>query len=412
VSDTLLARLSSTISRSTLEDLASHMGESDQAVSRGMELSTAAVLGGLLRKAGDSDTMRQVIDLAAKTPVNAVMSGVSGGQLTDSNSTVIAGTTHFLSSLFGGSQGAILDWIARESGLRAGAARTLLALGAQSVLSFIGTRVRDEGMTAGALSALLQSEAPNLRRALPAEFNEAFTTPSAGVRTSGPVTSQTIGIDPVIAEAVREQRSILPWLLPVAVILIGAFWLANRPGPTVTEAPVARAPIVGTSGRSVPMAPADAALGTMMPRRLSDGTTIIIPQRGVESRLLAFINDSNSSAGASTWFDFDRLLFATGSATLEPQSQEQLRDIAAILRASPNVHLKIGGYTDNVGSVDQNIRLSQDRANNVRAELVQFGVASDRLVAKGYGEAHPIGDNSTDAGRAMNRRISMLVTQR
>jgi hypothetical protein len=192
-----------------------------------MELSTAGVLGGLLRKAGDSDTMRQVIDLAAKTPVNAVMSGVSGGQLTDSNSTVIAGTTRFLSSLFGGSQGAILDWIARESGLRAGAARTLLALGAQSVLSFIGTRVRDEGMTAGGLSALLQSEAPNLRRALPAGFNEAFTTPSAGVRTSGPVTSQTIGIDPVVAEAMREQRSILPWLLPVAVVLIGAFWLAH-----------------------------------------------------------------------------------------------------------------------------------------------------------------------------------------
>jgi K(+)-stimulated pyrophosphate-energized sodium pump len=160
------------------------------------------------------------------------------------------------------------------------------------------------------------------------------------------------------------------------------------------------------------MAPADAALGTMMPRRLPDGTTIIIPQRGVESRLLGFIQDSNSTAGSSTWFDFDRLLFATGSATLEPQSQEQLRDIAAILRASPNVHLKIGGYTDNVGSVDQNIRLSQDRANNVRAELVQFGVARDRLDAKGYGEAHPVADNSTDAGRASNRRISMLVTQK
>ena len=48
----------------------------------------------------------------------------------------------------------------------------------------------------------------------------------------------------------------------------------------------------------------------------------------------------------------------------------------------------------------------------MKAELVQFGVASDRLAAKGYGEAHPIADNSTDAGRALNRRISMLVTQK
>jgi len=74
--------------------------------------------------------------------------------------------------------------------------------------------------------------------------------------------------------------------------------------------------------------------------------------------------------------------------------------------------VKIGGYTDNVGSAASNLALSQERADSVRSQLVSMGVDADRLTAEGYGEEHPVGDNSTDAGRAMNRRISMLVTQK
>jgi outer membrane protein OmpA-like peptidoglycan-associated protein len=128
--------------------------------------------------------------------------------------------------------------------------------------------------------------------------------------------------------------------------------------------------------------------------------------------LLAFIQDPATKPDKTTWFDFDRLLFNTGSATLQPQSMEQLNNIAAILKAYPATHLTIGGYTDNTGDAASNLKLSQDRANNVTAELVKLGVAKDRLVAKGYGEEHPVGDNSTEAGRAQNRRISMLVTQK
>ena len=82
-----------------------------------------------------------------------------------------------------------------------------------------------------------------------------------------------------------------------------------------------------------------------------------------------------------------------------------------ILNANPNVHLKIGGYADSADSTAENLQLSQERANNVVGELVRLGVAPDRLAAEGYGEEHRVADRPTDAGRAMNRRISMLVTQ-
>ena len=110
------------------------------------------------------------------------------------------------------------------------------------------------------------------------------------------------------------------------------------------------------------------------------------------------------------WLAFDRLVFETGSATLEPQSQEQLTNIVEILKAFPAVKVKIGGYTDNVGDPAANMKLSQDRAINVMNELIKGGIAADRLEAEGYGDQHPVGDNSTPEGRAMNRRIALRVT--
>jgi outer membrane protein OmpA-like peptidoglycan-associated protein len=208
---------------------------------------------------------------------------------------------------------------------------------------------------------------------------------------------------------VKKERSLLAWLVPLALLLLGLFWFFSQPHrPPVAETPApAPAPVAIT-----PPAIATPDLGNFVSRQLVDGTTLNIPERGVEGRLLAFIQNSNLSPDKTTWFDFDRLLFNTGSATLQPQSGEQLHNIAAILKAYPHVHLKIGGYTDNVGSADQNMKLSQARATNVMDELVHLGVAPARLTAQGYGEEHPVGDNSTAAGRSLNRRISMLVTQK
>jgi len=122
--------------------------------------------------------------------------------------------------------------------------------------------------------------------------------------------------------------------------------------------------------------------------------------------------DTSRPVDTTTWFDFDRLLFDTGSATLRPESSAQLHDVAAILKAHPQANVKIGGYTDNVGTSTSNHALSQERADSVKTQLVKMGVDSSRLTTEGYGEEHPVGDNSTEAGRAQNRRISMLVTQK
>ena len=390
---TMLASLSSMLNRSDIEGVARNLGESEQAVTRGMDLSATSILSALSRKAGDSEMMRQVIDLASKTPATALASAVGGGQYANPSSPLMAAGERLLSWLFGGSQGTILNSISRETGLRAAATSTVMALGAQSVMSFLGSRVRDEGMTATGLSGFLQREGANLKSMLPASFNEALPTepPPFGVRSGTPAASRLPEARVPSAEPSGRPGSIWLWLLPLLAILLGLLWWALRPKPPAITLP---------------------NLGSLVNLSLPDGTTLHVPQNGVEGQLLAFIQDPNRAPDSTSWFDFDRLLFDSGSATLQPQSQEQLQNIAAILKAYPNVHIRIGGYTDNTGSADQNLILSSGRANHVMAALVNLGVAPDRLDARGYGENHPIADNSTEEGRAKNRRISMLVTQK
>ncbi|MDX9788906.1 MAG: OmpA family protein [Desulfobacterales bacterium] len=132
----------------------------------------------------------------------------------------------------------------------------------------------------------------------------------------------------------------------------------------------------------------------------------------MENKLIDFIEDTQRPVDEKTWFSFDRLTFETGKATLRTESHEQLGNIAEILKAYPKVAIKIGGCTDNVGDPQANLKLSQQRANAVMADLVKLWVDPSRLKAEGYGQEHPIADNSTEEGRAKNRRIDLRITSK
>ena len=133
--------------------------------------------------------------------------------------------------------------------------------------------------------------------------------------------------------------------------------------------------------------------------------------KGIETNLVNFIK-SDKVVDKTTWFDFDRLTFNTGKATLKPESQEQLKNMADVLKAYPNVNVKLGGYTDNTGNANSNLKLSAERAVSVKTELVGMGIADSRLDAEGYGQEHAVASNDTEEGRAQNRRIAIRVTKK
>jgi outer membrane protein OmpA-like peptidoglycan-associated protein len=100
--------------------------------------------------------------------------------------------------------------------------------------------------------------------------------------------------------------------------------------------------------------------------------------------------------------------FDTGKSTIKPDSAGTLESAASALKAAATLKVEVGGHTDNVGTPEANLKLSQERAQAVMAALVQRGVKADRLTAKGYGQASPVADNRTDEGRGKNRRVELV----
>jgi OOP family OmpA-OmpF porin len=103
--------------------------------------------------------------------------------------------------------------------------------------------------------------------------------------------------------------------------------------------------------------------------------------------------------------------FAPGSAVIEASSAAALERLAAIFARCGEGATEIAGHTDSQGSQALNQRLSQARAEAVLDAMLVRGVRLDRLAARGYGEAHPVASNETEAGRALNRRIEFTAVQ-
>jgi OOP family OmpA-OmpF porin len=102
--------------------------------------------------------------------------------------------------------------------------------------------------------------------------------------------------------------------------------------------------------------------------------------------------------------------FDTGKADIKPQYQDNIAKVADYMKQYPTTTAVIEGHTDNVGSADYNMKLSQQRADNVVAYLVKnFGIEASRLEAKGYGFTRRVAYNSTPEGRQKNRRINAII---
>lgn len=100
--------------------------------------------------------------------------------------------------------------------------------------------------------------------------------------------------------------------------------------------------------------------------------------------------------------------FATGKATLAPESEKILTEIATLLKNNADWKLGVEGHTDNVGGKVANQKLSEQRAAAVVTWLTSNGVAKARLTSKGFGDSKPIADNATDEGKAKNRRVELV----
>jgi len=104
------------------------------------------------------------------------------------------------------------------------------------------------------------------------------------------------------------------------------------------------------------------------------------------------------------------VFFDTDSDKLSPASKAEMSELLSFLNKNYRLKIELGGHTDDQGSKAHNLNLSEQRAESVKKYLVDQGIPADRLSAKGYGAASPIADNSSEEGRAQNRRTEFTVT--
>jgi len=395
MAENIVGLLKEHLSEDVLGKIAGFLGEEKSGITSAVGSSLPSLLLGLIKKGTEPG--------GADNLVGMLQEGKHDGGILDNLGSVLDGgsvTTDLLSSgkgllasIFGDKAGGLGDMIASASGIRKESGSSLLGLLAPIVMGFLGKTLKSSGgFNAKGLMDLLLGQKDNVKAALPAGVSSLL----------GVGDLDRLGLEEVTAAAAPVKQKI-PWL-PVLIglaALLFFLWRSCSPPPPVMDV---GEKVVGEASQALD------ALGKFFGKKLPNGVELSIPEFGVENKLITFIEDAQLPVDDKTWFSFDRLTFETGKATLKPESQEQLQNIAEILKAYPKVSIKLGGYTDNTGDPQANLKLSQQRADTVMADLVKLGVDASRLEAEGYGQEHPVADNSTEEGRAQNRRIDMRVT--
>ena len=102
------------------------------------------------------------------------------------------------------------------------------------------------------------------------------------------------------------------------------------------------------------------------------------------------------------------ILFDVNKSTIKPESMGALNEIAKLMKDHADLKFEINGHTDSDGKADANLKLSQDRAEAVKAKLTEMGISNERLATKGFGATKPIDKNDTAEGKANNRRVEFV----
>lgn len=152
-------------------------------------------------------------------------------------------------------------------------------------------------------------------------------------------------------------------------------------------------------------------LSYLLQRRVDlANATIALRQEEETQRVRAKVLDIAKHTQRGEVVTFGDVLFDVGKANLKPGAFVNIQKLAEFLKQNPERKVLIEGFTDNTGSDALNMRLSQERADAVARELINYGISASRISTRGYGKAFPVASNATAADRAMNRRVEVTVS--
>jgi outer membrane protein OmpA-like peptidoglycan-associated protein len=305
------------------------------------------------------------------------------------------------------------------------------------------------------ISDLFGDKAGKIQNAISSYFETKGTTAASLIGTIVPVTFAVIG--KFISEKKLSQDNTVFWLagqkaevmsaIPVGSGLAGFFTVErpfSPPKENIAPAPIARdekktnwwLPVIvllflalllwwllkGKDDKPATVVQVhdtiqvnDTVIVEKLPVKLTlpNGVIIDAYKGSIEDLLIAFLLDADAKPGNDNWFDFTDLNFTTGTAEIIPETKKELDNIIEILKAFPNVKVKLGGYTDKVGDAAFNKKLSLERAKAVEQAIKDAGLGSQVTGAEGYGsEFAKYPESAPEADRVKDRHVSVSVRQK
>lgn len=401
----LIDSVSGLFSGDLISKTASALGENESNIQKAVGASVPSVLAGLLAKAGNTDSLNSIFNMAKQADNSSVLGNLGG--LLGSAGGSLSGILGMAQNIFGDKLGNLANVISNFSGIKSSSASSLLNVVTPAALGTMGRHIKETGMGPSGFAGFLSSQKDAILSAVPSGLNLAGALGLGSLSGIGSKlgslfsgTSENIGrtIAPVKETAKKSSGSF--WLIIFILAIIALiFYFMRGCGNETTQTPVLPMPGVDT--------PATVSYKVKLP----DGVELDAYKGGIEDELVKYLN-SDEPISKDRWFDFDNLNFESGSATISASSNQQIQNIAAILKAYPNAKIKIGAYTDNTGDSVANVKLSQERADAVLNKLKESVNAEQLTSAEGYGPAHFVAPNDTEENRKKNRRISVNVREK
>jgi outer membrane protein OmpA-like peptidoglycan-associated protein len=373
------------------------VGESSGATQKALGGIVPTLVSAVMNTASTNEGSQQLVRTldAGKyngSALNSAASLFTGGLATQNGLTAGRG---LVESLFGSKLGGVTDLLARFAGIRPESASSLLALAAPLVMHVIGNQRTAIGPDASSLSSLLRSQRSMLSGLLPAGLGSllGWSAVTSGAETltssvSGAASRVTREMAAAVPEPVGQRQSWFAPLLVLAALALGALVWLSWPTAAVRE-----------------------AARTVSELQLPGGVKIAVPNGSFNFSLANWLAGSNDT-NVPKRFVFDDLKFESDSIKLTPDSVPTVKTLTAVLRAYPAVTVALEGHTDSTGDPSANKKLSLDRADAVKDIMVKDGIAASRITATGFGEENPVASNETAQGRALNRRLELVVLKR
>lgn len=434
----LIEMLTSQMGGSVLSQASQFLGESEESTKTAMGAALPAILGSVIQKGANEKGAQGIMDMISGGGfdggmLNNIGSMFGGG---DASNNLMNQGNGILNSLLGNNMGSIVSMISKVSGIGSKSSSSLMSMLAPMVMSGIAKQVMGKGVSG--LMSFLGSQAGFVKSAAPSEMSSLMGFANLG--NMGNMANKAMGAASSAAgDTVEAGSSMMKKLMPLgllALLAFGVFWFFSGNSVTDAASNVAEtagdvAGAVGDAAGNAADAVGDAAAATVdaagnvvdaAGNVVSDAAaaTIAAANKALEGvtfaagsvgeKFTTFL--ASGSEGNGENFAFNHLNFATNSADINSETMVEVDNLAKALLAYSNVHIEVGGHTDNTGNAANNLTLSADRANSVKSRLVAQGVDASRITTNGYGDANPVADNGTDEGRQQNRRIEIKITQR